>query len=178
MEKDLYMNKYKAILIFCLLLSLLSYFIIRSKNINIASLSNFSFGLKQTGILDDKAQEMEADGKIVITEVELNTLLKPYAKTIQNFHVDITPLDIKASGETMFSTKASLNVVLTIKATEGKLSYQIKQINLGNIQAPKAITDKIIDGANKELEKQVNQKITVEKVEQDEDKITIYGKIK
>lgn len=172
------MNKYKAILVFCIILSLLSYFIIRSKNINLASLSNFKLNLEQTGVLDKKAQELETTGKIVITEEELNTMLKPYAKTIQNFRIDITSQDIKAFGETMFPTKATLNIVLMIQAKDGKLSYKIEKINLGNIQAPKAITDKVLEGANKELEKQVNQKITVEKLEQDEDKITIYGKVK
>lgn len=172
------MNKYKAILIFCIILSLLSYFIIRSKNINIDSLSNFTFSPKQTGVLDNIAKEIETNGKIVITEEELNTILKPYAKTIQNFRIDITSLNIKVSGETKFLTVSPLDIILRLETKDGKLIYKIERINLGNIQAPKAITDKIIDGANKELEKQVNQKITVEKVEQDENKITIYGKAK
>lgn len=172
------MNKYKAILIFCLILSLLSYFVIRTKNINLASLTNFSWDLKQPSILDNKVQELETNGNIVITEEELNSMLKPYAKTIQNFRVDITSLNIKATGETMFPAKASLDIILTLNAKDGKLSYKIERINLGNIKAPKALTDKVIDGANKELEKQVNQKIIVSKLEQDENKIVIYGKPK
>lgn len=164
------MSKLKIILIFVILLTIPSYFILKSKNLNFGSFSNFKFKLKPESQIEEKINVANG-GELVITEEELNTIFKPYIKTLKNFRIDINSKNIKATGETTIPTNSTFEVIIVPEVKEGKLTYRVEQMNLGKIKAPASISNMIMGEINKRLEKEINEKVIVKEIKLEEERV-------
>ena len=167
------MSKLKIIIIFIIVLTIPSYFILKKKNLTLEGVKK-SFQFKD--VFDRKVEESVDADFIKISESELNGLLKPYAKTIENFKVDIKTTGIYAAGETTLPTKSTLEIIIVPEVKNDKVSYRIEKMMLGKVKAPSFLADKVISGANKELDRRINDKMKVERIEIDEENIFIYRK--
>ena len=166
------MSKLKIILIFVALLTIPSYFILKSKNLNFRNFSNFKIKFKPESPLEEKINAAN-NGEIIITEEELNAIFNPYIKTLKNFHIDITAKNITANGETTIPTNSTFELIIVPEIKDGKLTYRVEQMNLGKVKAPAAFSNMIMSEVNKRLDKDINERVVVKNVTLEEGKVVL-----
>lgn len=168
------MKTVKIILIFCFLAAIFSYAVLRIKGV---SMDNLQTSIDTPDLFSKKIETPKTDIPIRLTEEDLNGLLKTYAAA-ETLTTKIGKDSVNIFGKVKYPLKTNISVSVKIFAEEGKIKGEITEMTLGGIKAIPMIRNSVEKGLNEALDSKVNDKIKVDRVEQDEDKIIIYGKLK
>lgn len=157
------MSKTKIIILFVVILTIPSYLILKSKNLDFSFKNPLSIGFnqKEPNPIQDKIDLIDQSGELIITEDELESWVKPYAKSVENLEIEITTLNIHATGEATFPTRASMDLVIIPEVRDQKIIYKIEKMYLGGVTASAYISNLVTETVNKQLDSNINDILVV-----------------
>lgn len=147
------MNKVKILLIFILLLTVPSYFLLKNRDFNLPSLN-----IQKS----DKENHTEMNKEMKITEKELENTITKSTGLVENLKINFENSKVTASG----TVKPSQNFETSIipKVEDEKLKLELSNLKIGSTNPPQILLNQIQGAINKTVDKNINSKHKIKSV--------------